>query len=250
MLREGYAVTAEFEEYHWWFLSRRDLIFEMVKKVGGGREHHKRKKLNILDYGCGTGYNLAFLSIFGTVTGADKNTVAIKEFSKMANCCYIDLNEDLTTYYGTYDLIVALDVIEHIDYDVQALKDIWKLLRINGELIISTPAYEWLWSGEDIISQHKRRYTKSSLRAVIQDAGYEEIFLSYFNLCILPFMACVVWGKKLLFPKKAAESNVSKTNRFINWILTRITSIEDTLIGKEKFCLPAGASLVCRLRKI
>ncbi|MCK4816349.1 class I SAM-dependent methyltransferase [bacterium] len=249
MLREGYAVTAEFEENHWWFRSRRDLIFEQVKKAVVDIEH-QGKKLNILDYGCGTGYNLRLLAKFGTVTGADINTVAIKEFSKVGNYRYIDLSNNLTPYYGMYDLIVALDVIEHIDYDVQALKDIWKLLRINGELIITVPAYEWLWSGEDIISQHKRRYTKSSLRAAIRDAGYEEIFLSYFNLCILPFMACVIWGKKLLFPKKAIESSVSKTNRFVNWILNRITSIEDTLIGKEKLCLPAGPSLVCRLRKM
>jgi SAM-dependent methyltransferase len=248
MLREGYAVTAEFEENHWWFRSRRDLILEQVKKAIGNRKNQGDYK--ILDYGCGTGYNLRHLANFGSVTGADIHTEAIKEFSKQEEYPYIDLSKDLTPHFGKYDLILALDVIEHIDDDVQALKEIGKLLSPDGELIITVPAYKWLWSGEDIISLHKRRYTESSLRIVTQKAGYDEFFFSYFNLFILPLMAVVIWGKKLFSSQKANASDLSKTNRFINWILYRITSLENTRVGKELFSLPAGSSIICRLKNI
>jgi 2-polyprenyl-3-methyl-5-hydroxy-6-metoxy-1,4-benzoquinol methylase len=245
MQREGYAKTAEFEEEHWWFRSRRDLIIEQVKKAISNGD--KQGKYDILDYGCGTGYNLHHLEKFGSVTGADINTGSIEEFSKIDKYPYIDLNNDLTQYYGKYNLILALDVIEHVDDDVQILKEIRKLLSPKGELIITVPAYECLWSGEDVISLHKRRYTITRLLTAVGEAGYIELFSSYFNLGILPLMATVIWGKKVLFPKKANTSNLSKTNRFFNWILYQFTHIEGKLVGTEILSLPAGSSIICRL---
>ena len=246
MQPEGYEVTYEFEETHWWYVARRKLIFAQVKKAA----ETLGEGLEILDFGCGTGYNLRHLARFGHVTGADILTAEHDSFQRRDGHQYIDLKDNLDGQSGRYALITALDVIEHIDDDIAALRSIRDMLRDEGQLIITVPAYDWLWSGEDIISEHKRRYTQTQLRQAFLEAGFSEVYCSYFNVCILPILAVVIWAKKLLAPGRSRQSDLKRSPALINSIMSALVGLEDVLVGREKIRLPAGASIVCRLRKM
>ena len=242
MQREGFRVTAEFEGNHWWFRSRRDLFLRQVERAAGEIE---REDLELLDYGCGTGHNLHFLAHYGQARGADLQNPQAKGLRETSVEPLLDLTRDLSEYHGHFDIITALDVLEHFDDDVAGLRQIGRFLRPDGQVILTLPAYGWLWSGEDVISEHRRRYTRAMLERSCRAAGFRIHFLSYFNLSILPAMASVIWLRRL-FGSDTARSNLSPTARPLNAMLYALTSLEARSIGSQRLRLPAGASLVCR----
>jgi SAM-dependent methyltransferase len=247
MLREGYQVTADHEATHWWFLSRRELVLLQVRAAAAELGFPGRR-LRLLDYGCGTGFNLPFLSEFGEVVGAEHAPEALAEFRKASRFPILDLSADLREHRSRFDVLLALDVLEHIDDDVEGLRTMRRFLGGEGRMVLTVPAYDWLWSGEDVISQHRRRYTRSALARVCEAAGLEVLYLSYFNLAILPVVATVVWARRLLARESARHSNLRSMRGWLNALLHGLTVREARWVGRERLRLPAGASLVCRLR--
>jgi 2-polyprenyl-3-methyl-5-hydroxy-6-metoxy-1,4-benzoquinol methylase len=252
--REGYVVTAEFEAGHWWFLSRRDLFMRQVGLAANQIEStrlNRSDRLEILDYGCGTGFNLQFLAQFGRVTGADVAPESLDEFQKTVSETIVDLTKDTSGLRGSFDIVTALDVLEHFDDDVAGLRQIRDLLKPGGQLIVTVPAYEWLWGGEDEISLHRRRYTRSLLKDRCRAARFSVLFLSYFNLSILPLMTATIWTKRVVMGKRALQvSNLQPTQDWVNRLLYRVTAWENRRVGNEAMTLPAGASLVCRMQRM
>lgn len=247
VLNAGYAVTSEFERTHWWFRSRRDAVFAQADKAV--RELGRKAKLRIMDFGCGTGFNLDLLEKYGDVVGADRYVDKVGEFPAVKKRTLLDLNGDVSSHLGRYDLVTALDVLEHTEDDVQALNLIADFLKKDGRLILTVPAYDWLWSGEDEISLHKRRYTRTRLLAAVEKTDFDVLFMSYFNLTVLPAMAAVISWTKLTDSDWRSKSSVGPTPRFINEFLAAVTGLENRLVGNEIISVPAGASLICRLRK-
>ncbi|MBI5524853.1 MAG: class I SAM-dependent methyltransferase [Deltaproteobacteria bacterium] len=248
MKREGYRVTADFEATHWWFLSRRDLFLAQLEKAARDLGFPGRR-LSLLDFGCGTGFYLRFLARYGDVTGADRFGGELDRFWKGNGCERIDSSELGDRHRGCFDVVTALDVLEHLDDDAAGLDRLAKLLAPRGQIILTVPAYTWLWGGEDEISGHRRRYSKRSLLAVSALAGLEPLFFSHFNLGILPAMAAVIAFRKAIAGKGAKRSNLRAVPGPVNRLLYRLTSMEARMVGREKAALPAGASIVCRLRK-
>jgi SAM-dependent methyltransferase len=248
MQTEGFRVTREFEADHWWFRSRRDLIRMQVSRaaaeVGG-----EGRKLRLLDFGCGTGFNLKLLSEFGEVTGADRFRPEDEPFRLEHGFPMLDVGRDLPSRGGHFDLVTALDVLEHLDDDVAGLRTLDRLLAPGGQIIVTVPAYQWLWGGEDIISEHRRRYTSQELQRCAASAGMQVEFLSYFNLCILPAVTSVVWGRRLLTPNGPAKSSLSTPPRWLNEALYNLTAREAALVGSQSLRMPAGASIICRMRR-
>ena len=249
MLREGYEVTSAFEATHWWFLSRQSVFLQQVDRAVRAASP-RTPRAQILDYGCGTGFNLSLLATYGDVTGADVAPEALGEFQKGQQFPLIDLRQPLRAHEGRFDVIVALDVIEHFDDDIAGLRDISRLLAPDGQIVLTVPAYQWLWSGEDVISQHRRRYTKRTLLAACRAAGLELCYVSYFNLSILPAVTAVIWARRLLAPQAQRHSNLRPTAPWLNRTLHAVTDLEARWVGAERISLPAGASLVCRLRPV
>ena len=251
MRREGYEITARFEETHWWFVSRRALFLEQVARcVERFGQRTPGLRARILDYGCGTGFNLPFLARFGEVVGADVAEESLVEFKKEAAYPRINLRDGAEAHQKSFDVVTALDVLEHMEDDVEGLKRVLSFARPGGDAILTVPAYPWLWSGEDDISRHYRRYTKRSLLKVCDRVGAKVLFLSYFNLSILPIMAGAVWARRLADPARArATSNVGEPGRLLNGLLVRVLSFENRQVGRERWRLPAGASLICRLAR-
>ncbi len=245
MQREGYRVTAVFEERHWWFRARRDLVLRQVERALG-EAGATTGAARILDYGCGTGFNLPFLARYGEAWGADVATQHGAEFRRAPEERFIDLDGDLAPHKGRFDLLTALDVLEHLDDDAAGLGAMRDWLRPGGQIVLTVPAYRWLWSGEDVISEHRRRYTRRGLRGVCQRAGLELRFLSYFNLAILPAAAAAIWWERLRHRGAPPRSNLRELPARANEWLYRAVAGEARRVGDERLRLPAGASLVAR----
>jgi 2-polyprenyl-3-methyl-5-hydroxy-6-metoxy-1,4-benzoquinol methylase len=249
MLNEGYRVTAEHEAAHWWFRARRELFLRQVRRAAGQLGFPARR-LRLLDYGCGTGFNLAFLSEFGEVTGADvpspSPAPSHAAWQRAGGPPIVDLTGDLTRYAGRFHILTVLDVLEHLDDDLAGLRQMARLLVPGGQLVVTVPAYGWLWSGEDVISQHRRRYTRRTLLQRCHAAGLTVAWASYFNLAILPAMALVVGARRLL-PAAGARSNLETGVGFLDPLAEAVATREARWVGDQRLRLPAGASLVCRL---
>jgi hypothetical protein len=115
--------------------------------------------------------------------------------------------------------------------------------------VVTVPAYPWLWGGEDEISAHRRRYTRTALLAACRAAGLEVLYASYFNITLLPAMAAVVWTRRLLHPGWRDESNLTADPPWLRGLARAATAVEARFVGDEWCPLPAGTSLVCRLRR-
>jgi len=245
---EGFRVTRDFEQGHWWFRSRRDLIRKQVAKAVGEIPAPGRK-LRLLDFGCGTGFNLGLLSEFGEVTGADRFQAEHEQFRLEHGFPMLDVERDLLANAGRFDVVTALDVLEHLDDDVAGLRTLDQLLAPGGQIVLTVPAYQWLWGGEDVISEHRRRYTQTQLERCCAAANLRVEFVSYFNLSILPVVTSVIWGRRLLTPSAPPQTSLSTPSHWLNEALYNLTSREAALVGSESLRMPAGASIVCRLRR-
>lgn len=246
---EGFRVTRDFEERHWWFRSRRDLIRMQVSRAVDDLKVSGRKP-RIVDVGCGTGFNLSLLGEFGEVVGADRFRPEHEEFRLAHAFQLLDVERDLPNHRAGFDLVTAFDVLEHMDDDVAGLRTLEGLMAPGGQMLLTVPAYQWLWGGEDVISEHRRRYTKTSLTRAIADAGLRVRFISYFNLSILPMMTSVIWARRLFTSSDAEpQSSLSTPPSWLNEALYNLTSGEAALVGKQTVRMPAGASIVCRLER-
>lgn len=238
------------EEQHWWYKGRKDIIEKILKKVI--RSRNMSSSLTILDIGCGTGGNYPSLSKHGKVTGVETDIYAIDIAKKK----YPDLkiiqgslpNISVLDADGAkkYDCITLLDVLEHITMEKEALLDIRNLLDDNGMLLITVPAFMFLWSKSDIVAFHKRRYTKKLLKRSLEDTGYNIYFLSYFNFFLF-FPALL--GKKYIKNKKKyrASEEMQIHNNIINEIIYHIFKMEASFLPRFKF--PFGVSLMAVAEK-
>ena len=245
MQREGFHVTAAHEAEHWWFRSRRDLFLRQVAHAARALGFPERR-LRLLDFGCGTGFNLAFLRPYGEVYGADRLRAADCTFRRTNGFPLLDVDRDLGQRKGQFHVVTALDVLEHLEDDVDGLRLLASLLVTHGQIVLTVPAYEWAWGGEDVISEHRRRYTRATLVRACEAAGLHVSYVSYFNLSILPAMAVVVWARRLL--ARGPRSNVWMPPAWLNEALYTVTSREADWVGAERMALPAGGSLICRVR--
>ena len=106
----------------------------------------------------------------------------------------------------SFELAASLDVIEHLEDDLAALRELRRVVAPGGALLVTVPAYQWLWSGHDEINHHLRRYTRSSLLRVAREAGWEPVRTTYFNSLLLP----VAIALRVLdrFSRKTTESSL------------------------------------------
>jgi len=252
---QGYRVTLEHQAAHWWYRSRRELWLRQVERAARALGYPERQ-LDLLDYGCAAGFDLTYLARFGAAHGAD--VVDAAEIAALAGRDESAPNgtfpihrvpDDLPSLRGRFQIATCLDVLEHLDDDVAGLRTIAGLLSPGGQLVVTVPAYDWLWSGEDVISAHRRRYTQGSLLRAARAAGFEVLFASYFLASVLPGMAAVVWGRRLVSNRWRTQSNLDAHPRWLGGVLRAVTTAEARLVGDERLSLPAGASLICRLRR-
>ena len=202
----------------------------------------------ILDAGCGNGDNLSLLSTFGDLVAFEKNEYALKtaKSKKIGEIYKAELPDKLpNTIKTNFDLIVLLDVLEHIDDDSKSLTTVRKLMNNKGIILITVPAFQWLWSEHDVIHHHKRRYSKSELREKLDSSGFRIKYISYFNTLLFPFALVERIGQKIFSPSN--PEILELPNNKINFLLEKIFSLE--AIFMNKISLPFGLSLVAIAEK-
>jgi SAM-dependent methyltransferase len=246
MKKEFYAEYFKIEDKHWWFVGRRNVFLHMLDKylppTSDGRERR------ILDLGCGTGTMLKYLSRYGRAQGADADEGAVQfchergvhDVQQIAEMPDVPLPfED-----NTFDLVTALDVVEHIEDDRGALRELYRVIRPGGMLMISVPAYKFLWGAQDEISHHKRRYTTPEIRERMRDAGFKVRRLSYFNTFLFPAIA----GVRVLRPYKPGSADLKSDFTMTkpgpaNTVLGKVFALEAPVV--ERTNLPFGVSILC-----
>lgn len=236
MERHVYERMAEIDRDHWWFVGRRRIIAALIERF-----RPKPGPLAILEVGCGTGSNVALLQQFGTVDAVEPDDEA-RAFAAGRTGLPIKggyLPDGVALEDARYDLIVLLDVLEHIPDDRGALAGLVAKLAPGGRLLLTVPAMPSLWSGHDVAHHHQRRYTPRALEKVVRDAGFRPIHRGAFNSLLLPAVVAVRLVNKLAGRKGGDDDALPP--RPVNRLLA-------TLFGAERYFaargwLPLGVSL-------
>lgn len=235
MERVVYQQMAELDDRHWWYRARRRIIADLIR-----REAHLPPNAQILEIGCGTGHNLAMLSDFGHVEGLelDDEARAISEKRLGRRVMSSPLPELGEVPDRHYDLIGAFDVIEHIDDDRAALASIATKLKPGACFIMTVPAHQWMWSAHDTVNHHKRRYSKSGLKALIEASPMKLRKLGYFNSLLFPLAVAERAASKL---RGKEDADVKLPPAPLNTALEKVFAAERYLAGRLP--LPPGLSL-------
>lgn len=235
MQQEVYSSFSALENKHWWFTARRKYLNKVISTF-----FDKKKNYQLCEIGCGTGGNLPMLSGFGTVEAVEMNQQAreLVVSKKLNNVTKVHSGylPDNLPLDKKFDGIFALDVIEHVKDDLSALKVLREHLNDDGFLITTVPAYQWLWSEHDVANHHHRRYTKKQYTKLIESAGYNIRYSSYYNSLLFPLAAV----SRLLNHSK--DSSLSMPASFINKTFKFIFGLES--LWAAKLVMPFGLSIV------
>lgn len=242
MMRHTYPILYQVEESHWWHRGRRRIIASFVEDIC---KNFEDRRPHILDVGCGTGGNLALLSQFGDAEGVDVSPDAL-DFCRQRGLEKVRLGaaEKLPYGDGTFDLVTALDVVEHLDDDLAGLREMRRVLKPDGRILLFVPTFMFLWGVQDDVSNHRRRYRLSELSHVVQAAGFEIERTTYANIT---FFAPILIVRKLMSltgMRAASENNINVPA--LNGVLARLLGAESRVLRYMNF--PFGVSGLCVAR--
>jgi SAM-dependent methyltransferase len=233
---EEYGQLMRLGETHWWFVGTRDILLSCVPeiKLPAGRR--------ILDVGCGSGLMMKRLAGTAAVFGIDIDEGAL-EHCRSIGLRRLSRADAARLPFGdaSFDLLVAADMLEHCEDDGAALENFFRVLAPGGHLLISVPAYNWLWSSHDVALHHKRRYTRGELVKKITAAGFKVERASYFNTILFPPAALV----RITLGRLGGKSGGIKYNegmKSLNRLLLGALRLEKRLLSKVS--LPFGLSIV------
>lgn len=225
------------ESIHWWCVGRRDMILRLLKK--------EDKNSRILDIGCSGGALMESLQQrgFSNVFGIDRSPEATKRCREKGLSRAFEMDGTKTTFDDKYfDVIVSSDTLEHIENDGRAVAEWRRILKPGGKLIVFVPAFNFLWSRHDEITQHYRRYSKRRLTAVFRQNNLQLEKVSYWNFVLfLPISLARLLLKVKVLDAKMGGAQFHETNPAINELLIWLMKLENRYL--EGFNFPFGVSL-------
>ncbi|HMA36804.1 MAG TPA: methyltransferase domain-containing protein [Chloroflexia bacterium] len=242
MHKEFYAEYYQIEDRHWWFIGRRQIFLQILDKYLVRRLGPPPRR--ILDVGCGTGTMIGYLARYGQAEGIDMDADAV-EFCHQRGVRQVQQVTSLPLPFpdASFDLVTALDVLEHIDDDRAMLRELYRILRPGGLFLLSVPAYRFLWGAQDEVSHHKRRYVAPEMRERLITTGFRVRRLSYFNTLLFPAIAAV----RVLRPYRPGAATLKSDFTLTrpgpaNTLLGRLFALEAPVI--TRWSLPFGVSIL------
>ena len=243
MKSDEYKKMYELEDLYWWFIGRRKLVQWLLK------QHNPNGKDSLLfDLGCGTGLNVSTFAPDYKIFGSDLSPEALR-FCRERNVdgLFSSSADAIALRDESVDVVMALDVLEHVREDLPALRETNRILTPGGKLILTVPAYGFLWSEHDEALHHHRRYVARELRAKLIASNFEVERSTYFITGLFfPILFFRLWQG---LRRTSIEASVSYRlppawiNRTLVWLL----DIERFLL--DHINLPFGVSLVVVGRK-
>jgi SAM-dependent methyltransferase len=235
MERETYDRMAEIDGEHWWFVARRRIVAALI-------DAHARPKPGgrILEVGAGTGSNLALLQRYGKVDAIEPDDGARALATERSGIPIKGglLPDGVALDDGAYDLIVLLDVLEHIPDDAGTLRALAPKIARGGRMLVTVPAVPWLWSAHDAAHHHQRRYTADGLTRLFAANGYRIVHATHFNTLLFPLIVAARAAGKLMRREGGDDAMPPPA---INALLTAIFRSERHWVGRRS--VPFGVSL-------
>lgn len=228
---------------NWWFASRRDLVRILLKRHLAGR-----KNCFILEAGCGPGNILTSLDDLGTIFGIDINEAAIN-MCKQKNAAYLSRATIMKIPFkdGSFDAVICSDVLYHVMVDDEAaLKEMSRVCKKGGLLLIFEPAFEWLYSPHDIAEHARQRYSKKEICSKVKKSGLIIIKSSYHVFLLFPLILAVRLIKMIFLSGQSSDDLCTFPN-LINKILLFIMAIENRILPFINF--PWGSTIFCLVVK-
>jgi SAM-dependent methyltransferase len=233
------------EADYWLFRARRELVLSLIES------YRLEKTARILDLGCGGGYLVEFLGEIGfaDIYGIDLSGETVRQCRERGALRILPGDCSRTPFGGDgFDAIIAADVLEHLEKPVEALQEWRRILRAEGRLFITVPAFSFLWSRHDEVCHHYRRYTRFALRASLEEADFEVERISFWNTALF-FPVCLIRMAQKLFRNRVGEpgKQLFEPRPWINAILYQLLSAENKILGRVN--LPVGISICAVARK-
>jgi SAM-dependent methyltransferase len=236
------------EDYHWWFSSRTRALTAVMDRL-----LPKTPNSHLLDVGCGAGNMIHHLAEYGEVKGIEIDPRPVKMARQRGyDVDQFDATQPLPFPDCSFDAVTALDVIEHNQDDLAILADSYRVLKPSGHIIITVPALMWLWSHNDDINVHVRRYTAAELKQKLAQTGFIVRRVTYNNFFIFPLAAGLILVRRFAKAKPQLASHHLSEDEYqvemepasppVNAVLTLVGKIEAALIGLVN--LPIGTSLI------
>jgi len=230
---------ADLAKWHWWFRGRALIIEAILRRhLDGGAKH-------ILSIGCGPVEALTWLlrvaTPEGSVTGLDINS---SHGPSTGDILFVTGSAERPPFPDcSFDVVLALDILEHLPNDELAVCNALRVLKPGGLLVISVPAFPLLWGRQDIVSEHCRRYVKRNLSAIVRRSGFGTFEISYFNVVLFPAIAALRLGRRLIGTAERPASDFDGARPgLLNTILLKIFGAERHVIGRLP--TPFGLSLL------
>lgn len=250
MEQNAYRQFLELEDSHWWFRGRRSVYFGLLRAHLAGERPRR-----VLDLGCGYGGFLAGLAeLCGEVYPSDISA------ESLAHCAergfekgVVGSGYALPYADAAFDLVCMFDAIEHIPDDQRVMREVARITRPGGRVLVSVPAYQFLYANNDRVAQHQRRYTRPRLARVFEQAGLTVERNTHSNVFLFPLILPTVLALKAvekLFPRKLDPEHTNLSwpiPRFVHDALHAVFAAE--LSFTRRFDWPAGHSIVAIARK-
>lgn len=238
----SYSHINEAQRDHWWYAARRTILDRVLSQVHA----EGLPQGTLLDLGCGVGANLPILEKYGEALGVDMSPEAV-EFCKaqgIENVTHADLDHLEGVPANSASVVLLADVIEHLDDEGPCLDAAFAALAPGGALIVTVPAFMFLWSPADDFAHHRRRYTAPELEKVIA-RRFDIQHLTYFNTFLFGLVLAGRGMEKLF--NRQGDDTYSVPPAPVNQVLKSIFAAESLVVPRRRF--PFGVSLLCVARK-